>query len=155
MNAQVVRLAPIPIVLLRHTGPYDLMMPVFEQLWAWVEAHNVPGMRTIGIYYDNPDFTPAPQLRSAACVEVPAGFVVTESDGLPLEEAKIAGGDYVTMRFVGPYEALEPVWTELTSYAEGTLRRTISDNPAFEVYVNDPEEVAPSELITELYLPVV
>lgn len=140
--------------MLRHTGPYDTIGPKFDELWGWVENVNVPVKRTIGVYYDNPDFVPASQLRSAACVEVPIGYQISLRGGLPLELAELAGGDYATTRFVGPYEDLAPIWTELTRQTEGPLRKTISDNPAFEVYVNDASNTPPQQLITELYMPV-
>ncbi len=154
MNAQVVLLSPIPVVTIKHVGPYDGLSPVFETLWGWVEAHNIPVLRTIGIYYDNPDEVPAQRLRSAACVEVRGAFQIAETDGLPLELMEIAGGSYVTTRYVGPYEDLEAIWTQLTSYTEGPLGKQISDNPAFEVYANDASETPASQLITELYMPV-
>ena len=141
--------------MLPHQGPYEQISAVFDQLWNWVTANNVPSQRLIGIYYDNPDYTAAAQLRSAACVEVPAGFQITNSGGLPLQVQDIAGGTYATMRFVGPYEKLAPVWSNFTNYIEGTLRRKISDNnPAFEVYVNDPSNTPPDQLITDLFMPL-
>src|SRR5947209_5067777 len=106
MNVQVVQLAPIHVAMVRHTGPYDGLSPVFDQLWDWVSANNVPTQRTIGIYWDNPDFTNASKLRSAACYEVPADFRLTSSGGLNISIEDIAGGEYATTRFVGPYEDL-------------------------------------------------
>jgi len=153
MNAQVIQLAPIRIAMLRHTGSYDEIGPVFDRLWKWVEAQNVPVQRTIGIYWDDPDEVPAPQLRSAACVEIPEGYQVG-GWGAP-EVGQIAGGTYVTARFVGPYDDLAPVWNDLWSYCENDLRRTISEEPAFEVYVNDPGDTPPERLITDLYMPVI
>jgi len=156
MNAQVTQLSPIRVAMMRHTGPYDGLGPVFDKLWSWVELSGAETMRTIGIYYDNPDFTPAAQLRSAACFEVRGGYQMENNHGMPVSIEEIPGGTYVTTRFVGPYEKLEPVWTELTNYIEGTLGRQISEvNPAFEIYVNDASETPPDELITELYMPVV
>lgn len=154
MNAQVTQLAPIHVVMLRHRGPYDQISPVFDQLCDWASSHGISVQRTIGIYWDNPDCTPASQLRSAACIEVPPDFQLSDRGGLALTVENIAGGTYVTTTFVGPYEDLAPVWSQLTSYIEGPLRRRISQNPAFEIYVNDPSTTPASQLITELYMPV-
>lgn len=154
MNVQVIQLAPIHVAMMRHTGSYDDIGPLFDQLWGWVTASGIPAQRTIGVYWDNPDFVPTNQLRSAACVELPIGYQAMQSGGLPIEFTDLAGGDYATTRFVGPYDDLAPIWSNLTKYTEGTLGRRISDNPAFEVYVNDASETPPEQLITELYLPV-
>ncbi|RYG66529.1 GyrI-like domain-containing protein [bacterium] len=154
MNVQVVSLAPINVVSLGHVGPYETLSPVFDRLWEWVTAQSVPVTRTIGIYWDNAEFTPTNQLRSAACVEVPLGFTLTDTGGLPLQLGSLAGGSYATVRHQGPYEGLTAAWAELTRTVERDLRRTISEEPAFEVYVNDASETAPRDLVTELYMPV-
>jgi AraC family transcriptional regulator len=154
MNAQVTQLAPIRIIMLRHTGPYEQTSLAFEKLFGWVEAQNVPILRTIGIYWDNPEFVPADKLRSAACVEIPADYSVTDSGGLALILDSIQGGQYATTQFVGPYEKLEQAWSNLIAHTEGALRKTVSENPAFEVYLNDPSDTPADQLITELYLPL-
>jgi AraC family transcriptional regulator len=154
MDVQVARLADIPVVMIRHRGPYEELNREFDRLWEWVESRQIPVQRTIGIYYDNPDFTETSNLRSAACVEVPASFAFTDKGGLPLELGKITGGEYAITSFTGPYEALAPVWTAFTNHIERKMRRTIRDIPAFEVYVNDAATTAPANLITELYMPL-
>ena len=140
--------------MFRHTGSYDQLGDKFEQLWNWVTNSGVPAKRTIGIYWDNPDFTPTNRLRSAACVEVPIGTELENHGPLPIELSEIAGGNYATTTFVGSYDKLAPVWTQFTAQIEGALNRTITQNPAFEVYVNDASETPPEKLITELYTPV-
>ncbi len=154
MNAQVIQLSPISVAMIRHSGPYEGISAVFDELCGWASNHGVPVQRTIGIYWDNPDYTPASRLRSAACVEVPMGYQISDTAGLPIHLEEIAGGTYVTTRFVGPYEDLAPVWTNLTNYIENILGRRISQNPAFEIYVNDASVTPPDQLITELYMPV-
>lgn len=154
MNAQIIQMAPIHTVMLRHTGSYDDVGAVFDQLFEWIGSNGVPAQRTIGIYWDNPDFVPTARLRSAACAEIPDGYQVPDRSGTLITVEDIVGGEYATTRFVGPYEDLAPVWTELTTYVERTLGRKISQNPAFEVYVNDASTTPPDQLITELYMPV-
>ncbi|MEQ1823042.1 MAG: GyrI-like domain-containing protein [Fimbriimonadaceae bacterium] len=154
MNVQIVELAPIRVVMMRHRGPYDQLGPIFEKLAGWVTTNGVSANRWIGIYWDNPEETPADQLRSAACVEVPLTYQLNDTGGLALDRHEIVGGKYATTRFVGPYEALERVWTEFTAQVEGQLGQEITQNPAFEVYVNDPSDTPANQLITELYMPV-
>ncbi|MBL8060380.1 MAG: GyrI-like domain-containing protein [Chthonomonas sp.] len=154
MNVQIIQSEPIPVVMLRHTGPYEQLAPKFDQLWGWVTANGVPVQRTLGIYWDNPEFTPAHQLRSAACVEVPVGYSLGDTGGLALELQHLPSGEYATYRYVGPYEAMEPVYGQLINHIENTLGRGISDNPAFEVYVNDPSETPADQLITDIFMPL-
>lgn len=154
MNVQVVSLSPIKVAMIRHVGPYERLQAIFNQLFEWVEKDQVPIERTIGIYWDNPEFTEASQLRSAACVEVPHGYQLVNTTPYRIALSEIMAGDYATTTFTGPYEDLEPVWAEMISVIENQMRREISVDPAFEVYVNDPMDVPPSQLITELYMPI-
>lgn len=154
LNIQAHAFPAISVVMLRHQGAYNGLSAEFDRLWAWVEAQGVPAERTIGIYYDNPDQVPVSRLRSAACVEVPASFRLADTGGLPLETGTIAAGEYATLRFTGPYEELTEVWSGMTDHIERRMRRGISENPAFEVYVNDASDTAPQDLITDLYMPL-
>ena len=154
MNAQITQIPPIPVAMLKHTGSYDGIGAKFDQLWSWVSDNGIPAQRTIGIYWDNPEFTPANQLRSAACVELPMGYQATNNGSLPITFEEIAGGEYAIFKFVGPYENLEMAWSALTRWIENDQKRTISENPAFEVYVNDPTDTPSDKLITELYMPL-
>jgi AraC family transcriptional regulator len=153
MIIDFVTLQPIPVIMVRHTGPYDQIGGKFEELAAWVETNNVPTNRLIGLYYDNADYVPAEQLRSAACAEIPEGYQIV-ARGMPGHVAKIAGGNYATTRFVGSYEELGAAWSQFTNRIEGEFDKTIRDDPAFEVYVNDPSNASPRDLITDLYMPI-
>src|SRR5689334_23136336 len=106
MNVQVTNISPIHVVMLRHVGPYEEVGGVFEKLYAFLEANGIPTQRTIGIYYDNPDFVEARALRSAACAEIHPGQSIPDSGALRLDVEDIAGGDYATTRYVGPYEQM-------------------------------------------------
>lgn len=154
MNVQIVNEAPIQIAQIRHSGPYEQLSPKFDELWRWVEAYSVPVKRCIGIYWDNPEFVPPQQLRSAACAELPFGYAPEGLAGTKIELGTLAGGEYAVTRFIGPYEQLGPVWSQFTNEIERNMRRTISENPAFEVYVNDAATTPPQQLITDLYMPL-
>lgn len=154
MEVHIIQQSPIRIAKVRHTGPYEQIGSAFERLWEWVQAHDVPASRMIGLYYDNPDFIPTDELRSAACVEIPHSYDVVNRSGTPIEVGMISGGDYATTRYMGPYEKMGAVWSEFTQHVEGTLKRALSDEPAMEVYVNDPSDTPPDRLITDLYLPL-
>lgn len=153
-NVRIELCYPVELVMLRHQGRYEELPLKFDELFAWVEVHKVPVQRTIGIFYDNPEYVPTSQLRSAACVEIPAGYAHPPFGSLPLERGSIKGGEYASMRYVGPYEDLGQVWADFTSQIENDLRRVVSQEPAYEVYLNDAMDTAPRDLITELYMPI-
>jgi AraC family transcriptional regulator len=155
MNVEIIQLYPTRVLMIRHQGAYEGISTAFEKLCNWADQSGVQYSRVIGIYYDNPDYVPAAQLRSAACIEVAPGLVLPDFRGLRIEDSMICGGQYGTITVVGPYEGLAMAWTQLTISLEKKLGKTIrEDDPAFEVYVNDAETTPPDQLITELYMPI-
>lgn len=155
MDITIVQLAPINVVLLYHVGPYDGISAKFETLWDWASSHQVPVQRGLGLYWDNPDVTDASKLRSAACIEVPAGYQLPDTGGLQIQTGSTLPGKYATTQYTGPYEQLGPVWARFTNQIEGSLGERIKENdPAIEIYVNDPGCTPPDKLITELYMPL-
>lgn len=155
MNVEITQLYPTRILMIRHQGSYEGISTPFEKLCNWADQCGVQYSRVIGIYYDNPDYVPESQLRSAACIEVAPGLILPNFGGLRIEDSMINGGKYGTITVVGPYESLAMAWTQLTLNLEKKMGKSIRDNdPAFEVYVNDAETTPPEQLITELYMPI-
>ncbi len=154
MDIQISFSVSFPVLMLRHRGPYETLSSKFDQLWGWVSSNDVPMKRWIGIYWDNPEIVPSNELRSAACLELADGYnpPTPLPDGAEL--GSIAGGEYAITRVVGPYESLEAAWSAFTSEIENRLNRTISENPAFEVYINDPSDTPAEQLITDLCMPL-
>ncbi|KAG2387941.1 hypothetical protein C9374_000791 [Naegleria lovaniensis] len=67
-----------------------------------------------------------------------------------MEINSIENGEYLTLRFVGPYDMLEQVWSKFMKSME-ELQYEMA-GPCWEEYWNSPTEVkSPNELITVLY----
>jgi effector-binding domain-containing protein len=54
--------------------------------------------------------------------------------------------------FKGPYDAMESSWRELLAWVAANDRRP--GGPLREVYLNDPGQVSPDDLLTELLVPL-
>ena len=86
--------------------------------------------------------------------EVEIGFPVTK----PLPEKdqitnpEIPGGKLAQAIYTVPYNKIEPAYTALTEYVkENGYEAT---GVAYEIYLNDPGEVAPEELLTQIVYPL-
>jgi AraC family transcriptional regulator len=88
-------------------------------------------------------------LRGDAAIEVGEGW---EPEG-GLDVEVVPGGLFAVAEHRGPYEMLVKTWGEVMRWVEGS-GYGFRAAPSYEVYVNDPKEVAPEELVTEIYLPV-
>jgi AraC family transcriptional regulator len=102
------------------------------------------------MYYDDPGCVPEEDLRSRA------GATVDEDQALeaPLEEARIPGGPHAVLVHKGPYSELHAAYHWLYKDWLVNSGREPADAPVFEEYLNNPHEVAPSELLTVIRLPL-
>ena len=141
------RLAVMP-----HRGSYQKIGAAFEQLSAWMVKHQMFAADTkmFGVYLDDPDSTPEAELRSYAGFSVPLTF--NGADGV--EALTLQAGDTATVLHKGPYAELPRAYAHLYSQWLPTSGREPADQPCFELYLNNPSQVPPTEWLTEVALPL-
>lgn len=87
-------------------------------------------------------------------MDVEMGFPVAgalQGDG-DMQPGELPGGKAASCIHVGPYDQLEPVYAALSAFvAEQGYEAT---GVAYESYLNDPGEVAPEELQTQILFPL-
>lgn len=139
---------------LRHTGSFLDIGQCFERLLIWLGTHQLfhPGLRLGGIYMNDPESVPPGELQSLA------GVIGLEESQLPdnsiLECQTLPTGKYAVLRFKGPYNHLHDAyqwlfgqWLPQSGYEPGNA-------PVFEEYLNNPREVPPKDLLTDIHLPL-
>lgn len=141
------------LVVVPHRGSYMEIGKAFETLFGTLGARGLlrPGMCMKGMYYSDPTSVPEAELRSAAAIILPDDDFPVAA---PLERAELRGGDYAVLRYKGPYSDMRPAYDWL--YGEWLMQsgREAADAPCFEDYLNNPREVAASELLTDICLPL-
>ena len=144
--------APIRVAALRHHGAYMNIGSTFERLLALAAGQGLlgPEVRTFGIYYDDPAATPAAALRADACVAFADGC----APGGELQVQEIRGGKYAVVLHVGPYAELERPYKWLYGDWLAQSGEEPDDAPTVEEYLNDARTVPPTELRTEIWLPL-
>jgi AraC family transcriptional regulator len=146
-------LQPVRLAVLRHSGSYLEIGTTFERLFAWAAGRGLMGAQTrvIGVYYDDPDGTPAPALRSDAGISV--GPDVALDDGLRILE--VPGGRHAVLHHKGPYAELNKAYRWLYCDWLPTSGEQCADRPIFEEYLNNPRALPPEEWLADICLPVV
>jgi len=150
---EVREVPPTRIVFLRHVGPYNEVGKTWGRLMMWAGMRGLlgPGMRMLGIVHDDPEVTPPEKLRYDAAVAVnrpvePQGeFGITE----------LAGGRYAVATHRGPYESLGQTYQRLYGNWVPRNGHELRDVPAFEEYLNSPQNTRPEDLVTRIWLPIV
>lgn len=141
------RLAALP-----HRGSYSDIGGAFQQVAAVFNARHLwPEARgMVGVYHSDPSAVPEAELRSHAGIAVAAEFDMPEV----LEELVLPAGAHAVMLYKGPYAGLPAAWEALYGKALPASGRLPAESPSFELYLNDPTEVAPEELLTEICVPL-
>ena len=155
-NVEVKQFEETTVVYVRHVGPYqgnsELFGRLFGQLMTWAGPRGLmtPETKCIAIYPDDPAVTPDDKLRLMVCITAPEDTEVSGEIG----KTTIPAGTYAAARFeLHPHEygeAWEAVckgWLPESGYQP-------ADGPAFEVYLNDPEEHPEKKHIVEICLSV-
>ncbi|MGD9476599.1 AraC family transcriptional regulator [Shinella sp. G-2] len=135
-----------------HSGSYMGIGKAFEALYGALFSRSIfqPDMRMVGVFLDDPDLVAEEKLRSFACVTA-SGDVPAEA---PLVRRTLAGGDYAVLRHKGPYANMGSAYRWLYGTWLPASGRSIRDEVMFESYLNNPREVPPNELVTEICLPL-
>lgn len=143
---------PITVASKRHVGPYDEVGSVFDSFLEWAGQNGLMNSDStvLGVSHDDPSVTEPSKLRYDCCLAVdddfkPQGDIVKQ---------QIAGGRYAVLRHTGPYSGLLQSYDWFFSVWLTESSETMRDAPPVEVYVNDPSDTAPEELVTDIYLPL-
>lgn len=153
MQVEIRKYPALRVGAVRHLGPYIQINEAFAKLGelsAPARLFERPGAQMVALFYDDPDTTPADQLRSDAAV------VVAPEVELPkgLKEQRIAAGDYASTTHVGPYEQLGDTWARFMGEWLPASGRRIGDGVSYEVYHNTPMDTPKEQLRTELRIPL-
>ena len=142
----------IRVAALAHRGDYNQIATTFEQLAAIAASMKLFGLstRSLAIYYDDPSATPPDALRSDACLTVAEGW----SPSGRLELREIRRGRYAVTLHVGPYAALPHAYKWLYGTWLAQSGEELADAAIVEEYLNDARTVPPSDLRTEIWLPL-
>jgi AraC family transcriptional regulator len=151
MDIQIETIEAMPLACVRHTGPYPEMGQVWETLMGWVAQKGLMGTDAamLGLYWDDPNETPGPELRSDACISVSPGTDVEA----PAELREIAAGRYITAVHVGPFDTLAETYGAMSRWGvdQGV---TFRDHPTIEMYLSDPETTPSEEFQTKLFVAI-
>lgn len=140
-------------VAVSHTGSYSAVDRAFSTLFRKLST---PGSMTeavqmIGVYFDDPAMLDESKLESLAC----AAGVSPAMQPHDLDTWHIQGGMHAVLRHHGSYDGLDSAYDWLFGQWLPNSGHDPQDQPVYEVYVNDPRETAPKDLLVEICLPLI
>ncbi|UVF19763.1 AraC family transcriptional regulator [Microvirga terrae] len=148
----ITTVAPKTLIAVEHRGSYMAIGKSFDLLFTTLAQRGLirPNLPMVGVYLDDPTSVPESELRSQAAVVVNEPMAVDA----PLFASRIRGGDYAVLKYKGPYGDMRAAYDWLYGQWLPSSGREAADAPVFEDYLNSPRDTAPTELRTEICLPL-
>ncbi|MCK8583392.1 DNA gyrase inhibitor SbmC [Yersinia ruckeri] len=138
MAFRIIEKTPLQVISMRVVGSYGETIPQgFNQLFSWHQHHQIPAQTWLALYWDNPETTPAAELRADVACSVADDFVLpaNASEGVLLQV--IPGGTYAVYRtrvIDGDYAK---AWGELYGQHLPASGYVPAEGACYEVYLND------------------
>jgi AraC family transcriptional regulator len=153
MDVTIEHMPELRVGAVHHVGPYNQIPNAFRKLGEIANAAGVvgkPGAAMLAIYHDDPETTPASELRSEA------GLTFASDAKLPagLDEQRLPGGRYAHTTHVGPYEELGDMWARFMGEWLPASGERLANSPSYEIYRNTPMDTPKEKLRTDLYIPL-
>ena len=153
MLIEIQNMPEMRVAAVRHIGPYSNISEAFARLGELAGRAGLigePPPTMLAIYHDDPEATPPAELRSDAAIVVPEGRALPPE----LTELRIPAGRYAVGTHIGPYALLGDAWARLMGEWLVRSEHRVGNALSYEIYRNTPMTAAPSELRTDLYLPI-
>ncbi|OMH36193.1 GyrI-like domain-containing protein [Motiliproteus sp. MSK22-1] len=158
MKVVIKEMPEVKVAYVRHVGPYAECGKAWEKLFCFLGPQGVLGgqAKILGLSHDDPEVTPAQEIRYDACVTLEDGIELKEEGR---KEAGVGvkmvdGGEYAVTTHFGPYDTLAVTYAKFFGEWLSSSDRSPADRPCFEIYLNDPESTAPEDLVTDIYMPL-
>lgn len=151
-EVEVRNLASMTAVTVPHQGSYMKVGQAFERLFGTLATHGLlgPDTKMVGIYLDDPSAVAEDALRSHAGVIMDPA----RADGSDLAAMEIPGGPHAVLHHQGPYADMQAAYDWLFGEWLPQSGHDTGDAPVFETYLNNPRDTPPTELLTEINLPL-
>jgi len=137
-----------------HQGDYQFLSRTISQLHARLSlreiALEIGDAVSAAVLHDDPLLVAEPDLRSDI------GFIISEQTELPegFQEVRIPARRCAVLHFKGPYVGLFEAYQYLYGQWVPNNGVELADAPIYAMILEDPREVSPNDLRTDICLPL-
>lgn len=142
------------VIGIRKKGKYELIAQLLPQIYEYAMARKAEfaGPPIFVCHEITLDEVMKADQQGTADIElaIPIFGSIEETDDIKCYD--LTGGTMAKILHKGPYQDCQPTYEKLYSWIEQQGKKIIG--PVREVYLNDPNEVTPEEILTEIYAPI-
>jgi len=154
MEIRIVEVQPQMVLGMRKKGKYEEIGMMIPKVCQFAEESGVQiqGPPIFGCHEMTVEESKKADEEGNAdvTVAVPVSGKVEGTDEIKCYE--LPGGKMAKIVHKGPYQECEFTYEKLFAWLGQRGKRVVG--PTREVYLNDPREVPPEELLTEIYAPI-
>ncbi|MDY6833359.1 MAG: GyrI-like domain-containing protein [Chloroflexota bacterium] len=138
----------------RAIGPYELISKLIGELfqYAFSNGAEIAGPPIFVCHEISAEDAERANREGNANIEVALPIAKRISGSEEITCYELTGGQMAKVVHKGPYDGCNLAYEELFSWIYQNGKNVIGHTR--EVYLNDPSQVAPDELLTEIYAPV-
>lgn len=143
ISVDIKELPNIPVIYIRHTGPYqgdaELFERLFSKLFTWAGPRGIldnDDFQTAIVYHDDVNVADKSKLRTSVCLTAKEN---TKVDG-EVGKMTLEKGKYVVARFVLKADEFQGAWDWLMKQWFPSSGYQPEDKPCFELYPEEPED---------------
>lgn len=150
----VVDVKPQLVLGMRKTGPYQEIATMIGKLFQFAVSRNIAVTEAPMFVCHEKTMEEAIEADKAKNADVEVAIPIAEK-ARGTEEItcyELPGGKMARILHKGPYEDCSPTYEKLFAWLKENGKTAVG--PTREVYLNDPGEVSPEEILTEIYAPI-
>lgn len=155
LNPEIINIDKKELVYIRIITKYGSEKDynlAWKKLIQFGKEQNILNSKTeyIGLSFDDPTITASNKCRFYACVSTGKTIEPYSEFGLQT----IENGKYAVFKLKGSYSELEKLYHSIYFDWLPKSAFQLRDNISFEKYLNNPNKVNTSEILTEIYIPI-
>jgi AraC family transcriptional regulator len=150
----VVDIFPQLVLGMRKTGGYEEISNILPKLFEFALANNltIVGPPIFVCHEMTVEEAEKAHREGSADVEVAIPILIRGDETEEIKAYELPGGKMAKIIHKGPYEECGPYYEKLFEWTRKNDKKIVG--PTREVYLNDPREVPPEEILTEIYAPI-
>ena len=150
----VVEVEPQLVLGMRKRGGYEDIGIWLPKLWEFITSKNIAmaGPPIFVCHEETVEEAEKAYKEKNADLEVAIPISGRVEDTEEVKCYELPGGKMARIVHKGPYEECCPVYEKLFAWIEENGKKIVGLTR--EVYLNDPGEVPPEEILTEIYAPI-